>query len=185
MKGIAKHFKTGDIESLFYFYLCFVCLSEIFVIVLLKKMSHITNAPFDYWTCFLLLVIVPLVETFLLGFVTEALNFIFFKKDCLNNNFFSFMIKITKIPFISFLLLIIFFIYIMLNIDNIFYYLMHSNKLFLDLCFILFITLLTGFFVLFILKLLLTYKLKVKTMNYQFDIEKHKKLSSSHYLKIK
>jgi len=175
MKGIANNFRIGDIESLFYFYLCFVFLSEILVIFLFKKISHIANTPFDFWSCFITLLIVPLIETFLLGLITEAFNYIFLKNEyILKNNVFSIIIQKTKIPFIMILLMIIVLIYIVLNIDGIVDFLFHSDILFINLFIILFTTMLSGIIILFVLKLFLSYKLKLKTMNYQFEIEKQK-----------
>ncbi|KPA17203.1 membrane protein [Candidatus Magnetomorum sp. HK-1] len=179
MKGIVKYFRMGDIESLFYFYLCFVGLSEIFVISLFRKISQVTNSPFDMRSCFFALLIVPLIEIFLLGVITEAFNFIFLKKECenLKNNKISLLMsKVTRIPFIISLLLLMFGIYIMINIDEIFHYFNNSKILFSNLFITLFITLLSGILILIVLKLFLTYKLKLKTMTFEFEIEKEKYL---------
>jgi len=173
MKGIAKKFKIGDLESLFYFYLCFVFLSEIFVVFWFKKNSFVLNSPFAFSDCFFVLLIVPLVETFLLGFITEAFNYIFIKNERFKrNNFFALFVKKTKLPFVLLLLLFIIVIYALLNMDEIVDYSFRTNKLLLNSCIILFSTFLTGIFILFVLKLFLFYKLKQKTMNYQFEIEK-------------
>jgi len=182
MKGIAKYFKPGDIESLFYFYLFFVCLSEVFVIFLFKKMSHQTHTPFNYGLCFLVLLIVPLVETFLLGLLIESFNFIFFQNECSQQkNFISYVLKLNPIPFIGFVL---FFIYIVMNSDEIYAYLVDSDVLLCKLFIAFFITLLVGLLMLFILKLFLTYKLKLKAMNYQCELKKLESETLRNALKI-
>jgi len=175
MKGIAKKFIIGDIESLFYFYICFILLSEVFVIFMFKKVSLVLNIPFDLWSCFVLLLIVPLVETFLLGLITEAFNYIFFMNESINkNNFFALFVSKTKMPFIIILLLLILLIYVLLNIDEIFNLVIRSETFVLNLCLIIIVTLFVGIFLFLVLKLFLSYKLKQKIMHYQFELEQQK-----------
>jgi len=178
MKGIVKYFKIGDIESLFYFYLIFVFLSEIFVIFFFKKLAQTTNSSFDYWTCFFCLLIVPLVETFLLGFITEAFNLIFFKNESLKNNYlFSSLLKKTKIPFIVYFLLLTIIIFLLINMNSIINFLCSSEIVVKTLFIIMLITAITGFLIIFFLKLILSYKLKIRAMNYRIEIEKQKTIS--------
>jgi hypothetical protein len=181
MKGIAKQFKIGDIESLFYFYICFIFLSEIFVIFMFKKLSLALNIPFNIWSCFFVLLIVPLVETFLLGLITEAFNYIFCTNGSeIKNNIFELFVSKTKMPlvFILFLFMIIF--YFLLNIDELFEFVIHSDTLFLNLCLILIVIFLVGILILFVLNLFLSYKLKLKAMGYQLELEKQKAIRAWH-----
>lgn len=179
MKGIAKQFKIGDIESLFYFYICFIFLSEIFVIFMFKKISLALNIPFNIWSCFFVLLIVPLVETFLLGFITEAFNYLFCTNGSENkNNIFALFVSKTKMPLVFILFFFMIFFYFLLNIDELFEFVIHSDTLLLNLCLILIVIFLVGILILFVLKLFLSYKLKLKAMGYQLELEKQKAISA-------
>jgi hypothetical protein len=172
MKGIAKKFKIGDIESLFYFYIGFILLSEVFVIFMFKKVSLVLDIPLDFWSCFFLLLIVPLVETFLLGLITEAFNYIFFMNESIHkNNFFALFVSKTKMPFIVILLLLTLFIYVLLNIDEILNFIIGSGTFVINLFLTIVVIFFVGIFMLLVLKLFLSYKLKLKILRYQFEFE--------------
>ncbi len=178
MKGIVRFFRMGDIESLFYFYLCFVGLSEIFILCFFRKLSHVTHSPFDLKTCFFALLIVPLLETMVLGFITEAFNIIFLKNDdSKSNKTFWFIDRKTKVPFIFSLLLVIFGLYSVINIDRIYLYFNQPEMPFSKFISIFLITLFVGIFILFVLQVFLSYKLKLKIMTLQLSFDQKNYLS--------